>query len=93
MEHILIQLAQAVNATEPAALVTVIEVKGASPAKIGAQLVLFSNESTAGTVGGGKLEAFILEDAKKGLAGQKCRLRHYHLTGEGQDSIGTLCPG
>ena len=93
MEHILIQLAQAVNAKEPVALVTVIEAKGASPAKTGAQLALFSNGTTAGTVGGGKLESSILEDAKKDLAERKCRQHHYQLAEEGQDSIGTLCGG
>ena len=71
----------------------VIEVKGASPAKIGPQLVLFSNESTAGTVVGGKLESSILEDAKKDLAERECEQHHYQLTEEGQDSIGTLCGG
>lgn len=93
MEHILIQLAQAISTNESAALVTVIEAKGASPAKIGAQLVLFSNGTTTGTVGGGKLESSILEDARKDLAGRKCSLHHYQLTEEGQDSIGTLCGG
>jgi xanthine dehydrogenase accessory factor len=93
MELILIQLAQAISAKEPAALVTVIEAKGASPAKVGAQLVLFQNGTTAGTVGGGKLESSILEDAKKDLAERKCGLHHYQLTEEGQDSIGTLCGG
>lgn len=93
MDHILIQIAQAVGAKEPAALVTVIEAKGASPAKIGAQLALFSNGTTSGTVGGGKLESSILEDAKKDLAERKCGLHHYQLTEEGQDAIGTLCGG
>ena len=93
MEHILIQLAQAISAKEPAVLVTVVEAKGASPAKIGAQLVFFQNGSTSGTVGGGKLESSIIEDSKKDLAEHKCGLHHYQLTEEGQDSIGTLCGG
>jgi xanthine dehydrogenase accessory factor len=93
MERILIQLAQAISTNESAALVTVIEAKGASPAKVGTQLVLFSNGATTGTVGGGKLESSILEDAKKDLAERKCGLHHYQLTEEGQDSIGTLCGG
>ena len=93
MEHIMIQLAQAIEAKESAALVTVIESKGASPAKDGAQLVLFQNGTAAGTVGGGKLEASILEDARKDLVDRKCGLHHYRLTEEGQDSIGTLCGG
>jgi len=93
MENILIQLAQAISSKESAALVTVIEAKGASPAKIGAQLVFFQNGSTSGTVGGGKLESSIIEDSKKDLAEHKCGLHHYQLTEEGQDSIGTLCGG
>jgi len=76
-----------------AVLVTVVESKGASPAKVGAQLVLLTGGTTAGTVGGGKLEASILEDAHKALAGAQSGLHHYALTEEGQDSIGTLCGG
>jgi len=93
MEHILNQLAQAINNKEQAALVTVIDFQGASPAKIGAQLVLFQNGATTGTVGGGKLESSILEDAKRDLDEHKCGLHHYQLTEEGKDSIGTLCGG
>lgn len=93
MEHLISQLAQVITAKESAALVTVIEAKGASPAKTGAQIVLFQNGATAGTVGGGKLESSILEDAKKDLAERKCGLHHYQLTEEGKDAIGTLCGG
>jgi len=93
MEHLISQLAQTISAKDAAALVTVIEAKGPSPAKIGAQLALLSNGITSGTVGGGKLESSILEDAKKDLTERKCGLHHYQLTEEGQDSIGTLCGG
>ncbi len=93
MEHPIIQLCHAITSKESAALVTVVESKGASPAKVGAQLVLFQNGSTTGTVGGGKLESSIVEDAKKDLAEQKSGLHHYLLAEEGKDSIGTLCGG
>ncbi len=93
MEELLSRLVQAITEKESAALVTVIEVKGASPAKVGAQIVFFQNGTTTGTVGGGKLESSILEDARKDLAEHKCGLHHYSLTEEGQDSIGTLCGG
>ena len=93
MEHILIKLAQAISSKESAALITVVEAKGASPAKVGAQLVLFQNGTTAGTVGGGKLESSILEDARKDLTERMCGLHHYQLAEEGQDAIGTLCGG
>ncbi len=93
MEHLLIQLAKAISTKESAALVTVIETKGASPAKVGAQLLYFQNGITAGTVGGGKLEASILKDTEKDFTDHKCGLHHYQLTEEGKDSIGTLCGG
>jgi len=38
-------------------LATVIEIRGASPAKVGAQIVLLTDGATSGTVGGGKLAA------------------------------------
>ncbi len=70
-----------------------IEIQGASPAKVGAQIVLLADGATVGTVGGGKLEASILTDAKDAQSGGQPRLTHYALTEEGQDAIGTLCGG
>ena len=89
----IVKLAEVFQSKQTAALATVIEVKGASPAKVGAQIVLLPDGKTVGTVGGGKLEASILEDAKQALNdGQPC-LHRYHLAEDGQDAIGTLCGG
>jgi len=60
----IVKLAEAIQNKQPAVLATVIEVKGASPAKAGAQIVLLSDGTSIGTVGGGKLEATILADAQ-----------------------------
>lgn len=62
--HPISTLAEAIQRKQPAALATVIEVQGASPAKVGAQIVLLDDGTTAGTVGGGKLESAILDDAR-----------------------------
>lgn len=86
-------LAKAIASKQPAALATVIEVKGASPAKVGAQIVFLEDGTTAGTVGGGKLESAILDDARLTLTESLPRLPKYSLTEEGADSIGTLCGG
>jgi xanthine dehydrogenase accessory factor len=86
-------LAQAIADKQPAALATVVEVSGASPAKVGAQIVLLEDGTTAGTVGGGKLESAILDDARLTLTESLPRLPKYSLTEEGVDSIGTLCGG
>jgi len=89
----IVVLAEAVQKNQPAVLVTVVEVKGASPAKLGAQLALLGDGTRVGTVGGGKLEASILDDAQATLKDGQPRLCHYRLAEEGKDAIGTLCGG
>lgn len=86
-------LALSIGDKQPAVLVTVIEVNGASPAKVGAQMVMCVDGTNAGTVGGGKLEAAILADARAALADRQPRLTHYVLAEEGKDAVGTLCGG
>ncbi len=89
----IVKLAEAIQSKQIAILATVIDIKGASPAKVGAQIVLFSDGMTVGTVGGGKLESSILADAQAAHEAGQPRLAHYALTEEGQDSISTLCGG
>jgi len=93
MQNPVITLAQAIRDNQPAVLISVIESSGASPAKVGAQLVLLSDGTQAGTVGGGKLEASILADAQKSLGDRQPRLCHYRLAEVGTDAIGTWCGG
>jgi xanthine dehydrogenase accessory factor len=93
MNQTILALSAAIAEKRLAILATVVEVKGASPAKIGAQIVLLDGGTTVGTVGGGKLEEAILMDARAALAEEKPRLTHYRLTEKGEDAIGTLCGG
>jgi xanthine dehydrogenase accessory factor len=93
MSQAILSLSSAITDKQPAVLATVVEVKGASPAKAGAQIVLLEDGLTVGTVGGGKLEAAILTDARTSLYEGTPRLSHYSLTEEGTDAVGTLCGG
>ncbi|GAB4410129.1 MAG: hypothetical protein Kow00106_03890 [Anaerolineae bacterium] len=93
MQHPVFALAEAIRRNEPVAIATVVDVVGASPAKVGAQIVLCSDGTTSGTVGGGKLEAAILADARQALTARRCLLKHYTLREEGEDAVGTLCGG
>jgi xanthine dehydrogenase accessory factor len=93
MSHPLEILAKAIGNKRPIVLATVVEVNGASPAKVGTLIVRLDDGTTAGTVGGGKLEAAIFEDARLALTDGLARLTHYLLTEEGPDAIGTLCGG
>ncbi len=86
-------LAKAIEERQPVVVATLISAKGASPAKVGAQIVLLADGTTAGTIGGGKLEAAVLADARQALEFQQAGLHHYALAEEGSDAIGTLCGG
>lgn len=93
MDNPILALAEAIQQKHPAVIATVIEVKGASPAKTGAQITLLANGVTAGTVGGGKLEAAILKEARLALDDGLPHLARYSLTEDGPEAVGTLCGG
>jgi xanthine dehydrogenase accessory factor len=93
MNEAILTLAQTLESKQSAVLATVIEVSGASPAKVGAKLLMRADGTTAGTVGGGKLEEAILAECRAALADGQPRIAHYALAEQGQDAIGTLCGG
>lgn len=93
MNEPIVTLARTLEAKQSAVLATVIEVNGASPAKVGAELLLLADDTTAGTVGGGKLEAAVLSDCRKARAAGQPRVAHYALADTGVEAIGTLCGG
>lgn len=47
----------------PVALVTITKIKGSSPCKVGARMLVTADKSIYGTVGGGKLEFQIIDEA------------------------------
>jgi len=93
MNEAIMALVQSLEAKQPATLATVIEVKGASPAQVGAKLLLRADDTTVGTVGGGKLEEVILAECRKAHAEGQPRIAHYALAETGAEAIGTLCGG
>ena len=93
MDNPIIVLARSIQDKQPAVLATVVEVKGASPARPGAQMSLLADGTASGTVGGGNLEAAIIADAQTALTDGQARLVHYSLSEAGEDAVGTLCGG
>jgi xanthine dehydrogenase accessory factor len=93
MTHPIVTLSEAIQKKKLAVLATVFEVKGASPAKVGAQIALLEEGETAGTVGGGNLETAILADARQAMLDNKPLFKHYGLTETGSDAVGMLRGG
>jgi xanthine dehydrogenase accessory factor len=64
---------------EPVALATVVRVEGSTPREVGAKMVVYADGRIAGTVGGGKLEASVIEAATKAIADGTPRMMYFEL--------------
>lgn len=73
----------------PGALATVVRAAGSTPQKVGARLLLRSDGTTVGTVGGGALELAIVDALRETLRTGEARLIHQEL---GYD-LGMCCGG
>jgi len=87
------ELTAAIEAGHPVALATVIDVSGASPARPGFKLLVRSDGSWLGNVGGGELEHRIRQAALEALTTGRSGAIHFALQEQGPDAIGTLCGG
>ena len=61
----------------PAALCTIIETSGSTPRKPGSKMIVCEKEKTFGSVGGGKLEQFVIKEALEAIASRKNGLKYY----------------
>jgi xanthine/CO dehydrogenase XdhC/CoxF family maturation factor len=82
LRDILDALAEAQRRGEPAALGTVIRVRGSTYRREGARLLIRTDGRTVGSVSGGCLEGDIAEIARDVLATGQARLAQYDLTSD-----------
>jgi xanthine dehydrogenase accessory factor len=80
--------ASLVDAGESFALVTIIDSRGSTPRHVGASMLVRADGSITGTVGGGPLEAAVIENALNVLSAGSIQLVHLD---SGQ--LGMLCGG
>lgn len=73
----------------PAVLATVIDTNGSSPRKAGAKMLVYADGAIAGTVGGGRIEADVIEAAREVLTSNRARTLAFTLT----EAHGSVCGG
>ena len=83
-------LSERLAAGLPAALATVTGSTGSAPREIGAKMLVFPDGRILGTIGGGRLEAQVIENAVLGLREGKPRRNSYELEPKG---LGMYCGG
>ena len=81
--------AEAVAQGQPFALCTVVRVEGSTPRDIGSKMIVYADGRTEGTVGGGKMEALVIEAAVWAITeGRSCLVSHQlHDVQEGDPGI------
>ncbi|MFW9905289.1 MAG: XdhC family protein [Candidatus Thorarchaeota archaeon] len=76
------------------ALITVIEVSGSTPQRVGAKMIVDSlGNHLWGTIGGGTIEKLALKEAQAQIRKKTPLLKEYELTEEGEKATGMLCGG
>jgi xanthine dehydrogenase accessory factor len=86
-------LLEASQAGEACAVATLARVTGSAPREAGTKMVIFENGRIAGTIGGGKFESLVVEEARKAMTTGKPILKTYPLHERSDESFGAICGG
>jgi len=76
-----------------AALVTIVSATGSTPREEGAKMLVKPDGSIAGTIGGGSLEAQVIDEAIKVIKQGKPKRLHMGLTAKEAEEVGMICGG
>ena len=78
---------------ERVVVATVAHTRGSAPQQRGAKMVFFQNGETAGTVGGGCIEAEVWAEAREAMRSGNSALHHFSLTADEASEEGMVCGG
>jgi len=92
MDLVLQRLAECNQNQQPVCLCVVVEAKGGVPRHAGSKMLVFSDGTSMGTVGGGEVEAAVKKAALEAFHTQKPSLLRYSLNSKDDASLG-ICGG
>ena len=78
---------------ERVVVATVAHTRGSTPQRRGAKMLFFENGGTAGTVGGGCIEAEVWAEAREALRTGSSALHAFKLTADEASEEGMVCGG
>jgi len=78
---------------ERVVVATVAGTRGSTPQRRGAKMLFFANGETAGTVGGGCVEAEVWAEAREAMRSGTSALHHFALTADEASEEGMVCGG
>jgi xanthine dehydrogenase accessory factor len=86
-------LLEELKAGNPCVVATVVGAKGSTPRKCGAKMLVYANGSTRGTVGGGKFESLVIDQAQTIMDSGELTLKSFPLHEHAEESFGAICGG
>ena len=92
-DTILEELLRAQHARTLCALVTVAATSGSVPREPGSKMMVYADGKISGTIGGGKFEALVGDEALAAIRGKKPLLKTYTLREGETCSFGAVCGG
>ena len=84
------RIAELLDQRKKVVVATIVEVKGSSPQKVGAKILIHPDGSFEFTIGGGTFEAEVIRDGLALLSGETKQTQEYKLT---KQDIGMYCQG
>ena len=87
------EMARLADEGVPFVLATVVEAVGSTPRKAGAKMLILADGTTVDTIGGGKIELQVIEDAREALRRGESRMAEYELRPTGEHALGMVCGG
>ena len=93
MEDIFQEIVRIRSQGQRAALATVISAKGSTPRETGSKMLIRTDGTILGSIGGGSLEAHVCKEAIKVMTENRSMLLRFDLTGKEVAEEGMICGG
>jgi xanthine dehydrogenase accessory factor len=93
MEDIFQEIVRIRSQGQGAALATVISAKGSTPRETGSKMLIRTDGTILGSIGGGSLEAQVCKEAIKVMTENRSMLLRFDLTGKEVAEEGMICGG
>ena len=93
MQDLYLKLSEIQSKRIPAALVTVIDARGSTPRNAGAKMIVLTDGTIYGTIGGAAVEAMVAEEAKACIKTGEFRKVKHSLNDAEKHDTGMVCGG
>ena len=93
MESLTWQILDCLRKCTPFALATIISHKGSTPRTSGSKMMVLANGCIHGTIGGGLVEARVMETCLEMIQEPRCRIMEFTLNQDLKDGMDMVCGG